>query len=201
MKKGDALVRIKGRTGSILTGERTVLNFLGHMCGVATKTKELTSLLKGTAIKILDTRKTMPGFRVLDKYAVRSGGGENHRMGLYDMVLIKDNHIKAAGGIAEAVVKARSAYGDKYKIEVETTNIDEVREALSQDIDIIMLDNMDRKTMKMAVNIIAGKRKIDASGNMDIKKIRQIRDFRIDYISIGAITHSVNSLDLSMKFY
>lgn len=201
VKKGEILLRVKGNTGSILTGERTVLNFLGRMCGVATRTNELVSLLNGTSIKILDTRKTMPGFRMLDKYAVRAGGGENHRMGLFDMVLIKDNHIKAAGGIAEAVAKTRKAYGDKYKIEVETTNIDEVREALSQDIDIIMLDNMDKKTMKKAVNIIDGKKKIDASGNMDKKKIRQIRDQRIDYISIGAITHSVKALDLSMKFY
>ena len=197
---GDRLVRIEGHTKSILSGERVVLNFIGRMCGIAAKTRELSALLKGTSIKLLDTRKTMPGFRLLDKYSVKTGGGRNHRMGLYDMVLIKDNHIKAAGSITNAVQKVKSAYGKKFKVEVETTNLDEVREALSQDVDIIMLDNMDKSTMAEAVKIIKRKVKIEVSGNISEARIREIKDLKIDFISTGAITHSVRSVDLSMRF-
>ncbi len=200
IKKGEEAVKIKGHTKGILVGERTVLNFIGHMSGVATKTNEISTLLKGTGIKLLDTRKTIPGFRLLDKYSVKVGGGKNHRIGLYDMVLIKDNHIRAAGSITEAVIRVKKAYEKKYKIEVETTNLEEVQEALEAKVDIIMLDNMDRDTMEKAVGTINGKAKIDVSGNMNKVKIKGITDLEINYISMGAITHSVKTLDISMRF-
>ncbi len=196
--KGEEVLKIKGHTKSIFLGERTVLNFVGHMSGVATRTKNICTLLKGTGIKVLDTRKTIPGFRLLDKYSVKAGGGQNHRIGLYDMVLIKDNHIKAAGSITEAVNRVKKVYGKKYKIEVETTNLIEVKEAVKSKVDIIMLDNMKKETIKKAIGLINGNIKIDVSGNIDEKKIKQIADLKIDYISIGAITHSVKAIDLSM---
>lgn len=200
VQSGDVVARISGPTKSILIGERTVLNFIQRMCGIATKTRNICSLLEGTRITILDTRKTAPGLRLLDKYAVKIGGGLNHRMGLFDMVLIKDNHIKAAGGIPEAVKRVKSAHGKKYRIEVETTNLDEVREALDSGVDTIMLDNTDRKTMQEACELIRGKAKIEISGNIDEEKIGDIVDLSIDYISIGALTHSVKAFDLSMRF-
>ncbi len=197
---GDELIIIKGPANRILIGERIALNFLGHMCGVAAATRRMSSLLEGTSIKLLDTRKTIPGFRILDKYAVKAGGGDNHRMGLYDMVLIKDNHIKAAGSITEAINKIKTAYNTKFKIEVETTNLDEVKEALKGNVDIIMLDNMDREMMKEAISLINCNAKIEISGNVDEERITEIRDLKIDYISSGAITHSVKTADLSMRF-
>jgi nicotinate-nucleotide pyrophosphorylase (carboxylating) len=196
----DRLLKIEGHTKSVLSGERVVLNFMGRMCGIATRTRELSQLLKGTSIKLLDTRKTMPGFRLLDKYSVKTGGGQNHRMGLYDMILIKDNHIKAAGSISDAVQKVKNAYGKKYKIEVETTNLAEVEEAVSRDVDIIMLDNMDKVTMAEAVKIIKRRAKIEVSGNITEARIKEIKDLKIDFISTGSITHSVRSIDLSMRF-
>ncbi len=155
------------------------MNFAQRMSGVATKTSAIAALVQGTSISILDTRKTLPGFRMLDKYAVRKGGGKNHRIGLFDMVLIKDNHIKAAGSISAAVSKVRERWGDKFKIEVETTSLDEVREALSNNPDIIMLDNMDKSTMAEAITIVAGKAEIELSGNMDEEKIRNLRDLKM----------------------
>jgi nicotinate-nucleotide pyrophosphorylase (carboxylating) len=200
LKPGDIVSKISGSTKNILIGERTVLNFIQRMCGIATRTRNICSLLEETSITILDTRKTAPGFRLLDKYAVMTGGGLNHRMGLFDMVLIKDNHIKAAGGIREAVKRVKSAHGKKYRVEVEATNLDEVREALDSGADIIMLDNIDRETMQEACALIRGRAKIEISGNMDEEKIRDIMDLRVDYISIGALTHSVTAFDLSMRF-
>ena len=200
VQPGNIVARISGPTQSILIGERTVLNFIQRMCGIATRTRSIRSLLEGTGITILDTRKTAPGLRLLDKYAVRIGGGSNHRMGLFDMVLIKDNHIKAAGGIREAVERVRSEHGKKYPIEVEATNLDEVQEALDSGADIIMLDNTDRKTMQEACELIRGKAKIEISGNMDEERIGEVMDLSIDYISIGALTHSVKAFDLSMRF-
>lgn len=197
---GDIAANIRGSTKKILLGERTVLNFIQRMCGIATRTHHLTSLLSGTKIKVLDTRKTAPGFRLLDKYAVRTGGGLNHRMGLYDMILIKDNHIKSAGSIREAVHRVRELYGNKYKVEVETTDLTEVKEALSSKADIIMLDNMNRTSIEKACQLIGKKAAIEVSGTIDEKKIKKIRDLKIDYISIGALTHSVRAFDLSMKF-
>ena len=197
---GEAALAVKGHTRAMLSAERTVLNFLQRMSGIATKTRAICDLLQGSAIRILDTRKTLPGFRLLDKYAVRMGGGENHRMGLFDMVMIKDNHIRAAGGITAAVKKIRESHGASYRIEVETTNIDEVREALAAGADIIMLDNMDIEAMRQAIEAIAGRAKTEISGNVDETTIQRLRNLRVDYISIGALTHSVAAFDLSMKF-
>ncbi len=197
---GDVVLSVRGRTRGILSGERTVLNFLQRLSGIATKTRRMQQLLSGTGIRILDTRKTAPGFRLLDKYAVKAGGGANHRMGLFDMVMIKDNHIRAAGSIGNAVKKIRQAYGTTYKVEVEATNPDEVKEALESNADIIMLDNMDVDSMRKAVEIVAGKALIEISGNVDEGRIAALKPLKVDYISIGALTHSVKAFDLSMKF-
>jgi nicotinate-nucleotide pyrophosphorylase (carboxylating) len=201
IKRNDIAVELSGKTISLLEGERTAMNFLQRMCGIATFSMETANLLSGTKIKILDTRKTLPGFRLLDKYAVKSGGGENHRMGLYDMVLIKDNHIKAAGGITEAIRKIKLVYGNKFKIEVEASNISEIKEALQNNADIIMLDNMSIAVMAESVSIINKNALIEVSGNVDEKRIEQLRKLDIDFISMGALTHSVTAFDLSMKFY
>lgn len=197
---GTEVMRFQGPSRGILTGERTVLNFMQRMCGIATTTGEYASILAGTGIKILDTRKTAPGMRILDKYAVRAGGGTNHRMGLHDMVMIKDNHIRAAGSITEAVRKVREAHGDRYRIEVEAATLDEVREALASKPDIIMLDNMELETINEAVSIVRGIVKIELSGNMTKEKVEKMKNLAVDYISIGALTHSVTAFDLSMKF-
>lgn len=200
VEKGDLICRIDGPTISVLEGERTVLNFIQRMSGIATMTNLYAEILKESSISILDTRKTLPGFRILDKYAVACGGGKNHRMGLYDMVMIKDNHIRAAGSVQRAVDQVREHHGSEYKIEVETTNLNEVREAIDAGADIIMLDNMDRATMENGIKIIQGRASIELSGNMDKKRIQALRDLDVDYISIGALTHSVMAFDLSMKF-
>jgi nicotinate-nucleotide pyrophosphorylase (carboxylating) len=200
LKSGDEVLSLSGPTKSMLIGERTVLNFLQRMCGIATRTRSVCGLLEGTSIRILDTRKTLPGFRLLDKYAVHAGGGTNHRMGLYDMVMVKDNHIRAAGGIAAAVRRVRDAYGSKYTVEVETATLLEVEEALASGADIIMLDNMDTGTMRDALEIITGRAKTEISGNVDEKRIAELRELKVDYISIGALTHSVRAFDLSMQF-
>jgi nicotinate-nucleotide pyrophosphorylase (carboxylating) len=197
----DRVMDISGPTISVLAGERIVLNFLQRMCGIATRTAQTVSLLKGTNIKLLDTRKTLPGFRAIDKYAVKTGGGTNHRMGLYDMVMIKDNHIKAAGSISKAVSLVREQYGARYDIEVETTNLDEVKEAVAAGADIIMLDNMNTDMMKTAVGAIEKKARIEVSGNMDEERIKEIRGLGVDYISMGSLTHSVKAFDLSMEFH
>jgi nicotinate-nucleotide pyrophosphorylase (carboxylating) len=181
-------------------GERTALNFIQRMSGIATRTNSLVKILDGTNIKILDTRKTAPGLRLIDKYSVKAGGGENHRIGLFDMVLIKDNHIAAAGSITAAVAKVREKWDSLYKIEVETSNLAEVREALECSPDVIMLDNMDKNTMREAVSMINKKSKIELSGNMDEAKLENLKDLDVDYISIGALTHSVKAFDFSMKF-
>jgi nicotinate-nucleotide pyrophosphorylase (carboxylating) len=200
LRPGDKLLSLKGMTSSILAGERIVLNFMQRMCGIATKSAAFTDFIKGTGTAILDTRKTLPGFRKLDKYAVKTGGSSNHRMGLYDMVMIKDNHIKAAGGINQAVEKIKKAYGNKYLIEIEASAIDEVREAAKCDVDIIMLDNMTGPMMMESIEIIAGRTKIEISGNIDKESLQAISKLDIDYVSIGALTHTVKAFDLSMKF-
>jgi nicotinate-nucleotide pyrophosphorylase (carboxylating) len=200
IKRNDVAVELSGKTVSLLEGERTSLNFLQRMCGIASFSNKTASLLSETRIKILDTRKTLPGFRLLDKYAVKTGGGENHRMGLYDMILIKDNHIKAAGSITAAVNKVRQAYGNKFKIEVEASNLNEVREALGNNADIIMLDNMSTAVMAESVSVINKKSLVEVSGNVDEKRISELKKLDIDFISMGALTHSVAAFDLSMKF-
>jgi nicotinate-nucleotide pyrophosphorylase (carboxylating) len=200
IKKGDTVIAFEGSTKSLLMGERTALNFFQRMSGIATKTDSIVRLCEGSTIKILDTRKTLPGFRLLDKYSVKTGGGENHRIGLYDMVMIKDNHIKAAGSITAAVEKIRAKWGDRYKIEVETTNMEEVIEAVNEKADIIMLDNMDIPAMEEAASFIAERAKIEISGNMNGEKIQAVKHIPIDFISLGALTHSVEAFDWSMKF-
>jgi nicotinate-nucleotide pyrophosphorylase (carboxylating) len=200
ISKKDMVMTISGPTISILSGERIALNFLQRMTGIATRTSNVVLLLKNTNIKLLDTRKTLPGFRALDKYAVKTGGGTNHRMGLYDMVMIKDNHIRAAGSISRAVTMVRERYGTRYIIEVEAASPDEAKEAVAMDVDIIMLDNMDRTAMKAAIELINKKTKIEVSGNMDEERIKEIRDLNVDYISMGSLTHSVTAFDLSMDF-
>ncbi|MGL4368711.1 MAG: carboxylating nicotinate-nucleotide diphosphorylase [Spirochaetota bacterium] len=200
VKKGQVVMTFEGRTKVLLSGERTALNFFQRMSGIATKTAGIVKLVEGSAIKILDTRKTLPGFRFLDKYSVKTGGGQNHRIGLYDMVMIKDNHIKAAGSITEAVAKVRFKWQNRFKIEVETTDIDEVQEALTVRADIIMLDNMAVEEMEKASALIARRAQIEISGNMNEDRIREVKHIPIDFISLGSLTHSVEAFDWSMKF-
>lgn len=199
VSSGTRIAEVKGSLRTLLTGERTALNILQRMSGIATVTNSFVKIVNGTNAKILDTRKTVPGLRMFDKYAVIIGGGTNHRFGLFDMVLIKDNHIKAAGSITNAVAKIRKDVTKKIKIEVETSNLDEVREALKNKVEIIMLDNMTVAMMKEAVKIIAGKTKVEASGNVNFKSIKAIAETGVDFISVGALTHSVKALDISMK--
>lgn len=199
VKPGDILVEFSGNYRALLTGERKALNFLQRLSGIATFASKCMKELEDHDVEILDTRKTLPGYRYLDKYAVRMGGGSNHRYGLYDMVMIKDNHIKVAGGIKEAVEAIRTRIPKSIKIEVETTTLKEVQEALNADVDIIMLDNMSSKDMKEAVALIHGRAKIEASGNMTLKRIRKVASTGVNYISIGALTHSVKALDISQR--
>ncbi len=199
VNKGDVILKIKGSYRALLTGERTALNILQRMSGIATATATYVKELEGSNTKLLDTRKTAPGMRVLDKMAVLAGGGKNHRVGLYDMALIKDNHIKVAGTISKAVEQVRKNVGSKIKIEVEVTNLQEVKEALESRAHIIMLDNMDNKTMKEAVILIGNRAETEASGNMSLERIREVALTGVDYISVGALTHSVTALDISMN--
>lgn len=198
LKKGDIVARVIGDIKTILKGERTSLNLISHLSGISSKTN-LFAKEAGGLVKILDTRKTIPGLRKLQKYAVKTGGGENHRIGLFDMVLIKDNHIDAAGGITKAVEKVRSRWKNRFKIEVETRNFDEIKEALSCKVDRIMLDNMNIDNMKEAVKIIDKKAEIEISGNMTLEKIKDIRGIGVDYISFGELTHTVKVFDFSLK--
>lgn len=199
VKKGDIILRMEASYRCLLLGERLSLNILQRMSGIATETAKYVKELTGTHTQLLDTRKTAPGLRVLDKLAVKQGGGTNHRMGLYDMVMIKDNHIKVAGSITNAVNAVRKNVPAGIKIEVETTNLYEVREALAAQADIIMLDNMNNQDMAEAVKIIAGKAKTEASGNMSIPRLKEVAATGVDYISVGALTHSVTALDISMN--
>jgi nicotinate-nucleotide pyrophosphorylase (carboxylating) len=196
---GDVICTIEGSYRALLTGERLALNFLQRMSGIATETAKYVKAVKNYSTKILDTRKTVPGLRLLDKYAVKAGGGTNHRIGLYDMVMIKDNHISVAGGIRNAVKAIRPNIADHIKIEVETTTFEEVIEALKAGADIIMLDNMDNASMKHAVEMINGRAKVEASGNMTLERVKEVAATGVDYISIGALTHSVMALDISQK--
>jgi len=198
INKGDTVATVKGRVKNILTGERTALNFISHLSGIATKTGLFVDKTGGMA-KILDTRKTLPGMRLLQKYAVRCGGGCNHRMGLYDMVMIKDTHIDAAGSIKKAVEKVKNKLKEGYKIEVEARNLNEVKEALECNIDRIMLDNMDISTMKKAVEIIDKRAETEASGNMTLERIEEVSRTGVDFISAGELTHSVKAFDFSLR--
>ncbi len=199
VKPGDIIVEFKGNYRALLTGERKALNFLQRLSGIATYANKCMKEIKGHNVEILDTRKTLPGYRYLDKYAVRMGGASNHRFGLYDMVMIKDNHIQVAGSIQKAVDAIRSKIPKSIKIEVETSNLEQVQEALEADVDIIMLDNMSSKLMKEAVDLINKRAKIEASGNMTLKRIRKVAATGVNYISIGSLTHSVKALDITQR--
>ena len=202
VSKGDVILKIEASYPTLLRGERLSLNLFQRMCGIATETAKYVRELADTHTELLDTRKTAPGLRVLDKLAVKHGGGTNHRMGLYDMAMIKDNHIKMAGGITKAVEQVRANIAPEIKIEVETTNLDEVREAIAAGADIIMLDNMDNATMTEAVAIIKGANpsiKTEASGNMNIPRLKEVAATGVDYISVGALTHTVKAMDISMN--
>jgi len=197
---GTKIAQIRGSYRALLTGERTALNFLQRMSGIATAASKYIDQLSGLKTKILDTRKTVPGLRVLDKYSVKIGGGTNHRMGLYDMVMIKDNHIKVSGSITEAVRQIRKNLKRKIAIEVETTNINEVKEALNAHVDIIMLDNMSLPEMKETIALVNNRVKVEASGGIDLNSIRAVAETGVDFISVGALTHSVKALDIGMYF-
>ncbi|TSK08854.1 MAG: carboxylating nicotinate-nucleotide diphosphorylase [Geobacter sp.] len=198
LEKGDIIARMEGDAASLLQGERVSLNLLQRMSGIATQTAAFVKELEGTGARVVDTRKTTPGLRVLEKYSVRVGGGTNHRTGLYDGVLIKENHIAAAGGIAEAVRAARAYIPHTLKIEVETETLDEVQQALDAGADIIMLDNMSLDQMTEAVQLIDKRALVEASGGVNLKTIRSIALTGVDIISVGALTHSVRATDISM---
>lgn len=200
VKKGDIIARVQGKTRSILKAERTSLNILQHMSGVATATNKLVEACAGTKASIVDTRKTLPGLRALEKYAVTAGGGRNHRYNLSDAAMLKDNHIDAYGGITQAVTALRKKAGHMLQIEVEVRNFDELNEALAVKADVIMLDNMSCEDMKKAVEITAGRAKLEASGNVTLDNIRDVALTGVDIISLGALTHSVTAFDISMKW-
>ncbi len=202
VKKGGIAAKVSGKASSILTSERTALNFFQRMSGIATAASQFQEKINHTKAQIIDTRKTVPGLRLIDKLAFKLSGCANHRMGLYDMFLIKDNHINAAGSISKAIEKCKE-YRKKYnldsKIEVEASNIEQVREALNCEVDMIMLDNFDLNEMKKAVEVINGKSEIEASGNITLDSVKEIAETGVDYISVGAITHSVQALDISLE--
>ena len=205
IKKGDVVLRVEGSARSILTAERLVLNCMQRMSAIATKTASFNKLIEGTRAKLLDTRKTTPNFRLIEKWAVLIGGGENHRIGLFDMIMLKDNHIDMAGGIEKAINRTKDylrTLNKKLRIEVETRNLTEVEEVLRVGgVDVIMLDNMDNESIKKAVEMIGGRCKTEASGGVTENTIRAIAETGVDYISVGALTHHIKSLDLSLKAY
>lgn len=205
VKPGNIAFTVQGSSQSILTCERLVLNCMQRMSGIATKTNALVEMLRDTNVKLLDTRKTTPNFRMLEKWAVKIGGGENHRMGLYDMIMLKDNHIDMAGGISQAINQTKEylrALNKKIKIEVETRNLKEIEEVLQNDgVDYILLDNMSPEILKKAVKLINGKIKTEASGGITEENLKAISQTGVDFISIGALTHSYKSLDLSLKAF
>lgn len=200
VNRGDVIATIEGPMRDILRGERVALNFLQRMSGIAATTAKFVQELAGTNCKILDTRKTAPLLRVFERQAVRDGGGENHRFNLSDRVLIKDNHIAASGSIQDAVSILRKAVGRGMIIEVEVETLDEFMEALNTSADVIMLDNMSNEVMKKCVELNEGKKKLEASGNMELKKVRIVALLGVDYISVGSLTHSYKALDISLKF-
>lgn len=199
VQKGDIIATISGSTKTLLKGERTALNILQHMSGIATATRKCVDLVAGTNAKITDTRKTLPGLRPLQKYAVTVGGGRNHRYNLSDGAMLKDNHIDAYGGITPAVEALRQKIGHMVKIEVEVRTLDELQEALETGVEIIMLDNMNCQDMAKAVEITKGRALLEASGNVTAENIREIAETGVDIISLGALTHSVKCFDISMR--
>jgi nicotinate-nucleotide pyrophosphorylase (carboxylating) len=199
-REGQSLARLKGPTVALLKGERTALNFLQHLTGIATAARRYVDAVAGTKTSILDTRKTTPGLRLLEKYAVRTGGGTNHRLSLSDMVLIKDNHLRHVGSVAEAVRRARASIRPGVRIEVEAADLAQVREAVAAGADMIMLDNMSLATMREAVALAAGRVPLEASGNMTLDRVRAVAETGVDYISVGALTHSARAVDISLDF-
>ena len=199
LEKGDIIAEIKGKTRALLKGERTALNLIQHMSGIATATNRAVKLIEGTNASIADTRKTLPGLRPLQKYAVTVGGGKNHRYNLSDAAMLKDNHVDAGGGIAQAVAKLRQKLGHMTKVELEVRNLDELGQALEAGVDVIMLDNMSCEEMKAAVDITNGRALLEASGNVTAETLRAIAETGVDIISMGALTHSVKAFDISLK--
>ena len=200
VEAGATIARIAGKTRALLTGERTALNFFGRLSGIATLTAGYVAAVEGTHAKIVETRKTTPGLRALEKYAVRCGGGTNHRFGLYDAVLVKDNHIAAAGGLAEALNAVRTAVGHLVKIEVEVDTLDQLENVLRFPIDAVLLDNMDAGTLKRAIALVKGRVITEASGGVTLESVREIAKTGVDLISVGALTHSARSLDSSLEW-
>lgn len=202
VKKGDLIAELSGSTRELLTGERTLLNFIQQLSGVATVAHIFQEALKGGKTKVLDTRKTLPGFRTLQKYAVRVGGGSNHRMGLFDMVLVKDNHIAAAGGVLEALEVVKKNNAENLMVEMEVESLEDLKKLLHKGVDVIMLDNMSNEMMAEALEIIkesGDKVLVEGSGNMTLERAKEIATLGLDYISVGALTHSVKALDISMR--
>jgi nicotinate-nucleotide pyrophosphorylase (carboxylating) len=200
VEAGATIARIAGKTRALLTGERTALNFFGRLSGIATLTAGYVAAVEGTHAKIVETRKTTPGLRALEKYAVRCGGGTNHRFGLYDAVLVKDNHIAAAGGLAEALNAVRTAVGHLVKIEVEVDTLDQLENVLRFPIDAVLLDNMDAGTLKRAIALVKGRAITEASGGVTLENVGKIAKTGVDLISVGALTHSARSLDSSLEW-
>lgn len=199
VRKGQKLAKVRGDMRAILTGERTALNYLQRMSGIATYTANVARLLEGSSLRLVDTRKTTPNMRIFEKYAVRVGGGGNHRYNLSDAILLKDNHIGAAGGVKQAVAKAKAYAPFTMKIEVETETLDMVKDAVEAGADIIMLDNMTHEQMKQAVVLIAGRAVVEISGNVTAENIEKLKDIGADIVSSGALTHSAPILDVSLK--
>lgn len=202
VKKGDLIAELEGSTRDLLTGERTLLNFIQQLSGVASVAHTFQKALEGGKTKVLDTRKTLPGFRTLQKYAVRVGGGSNHRMGLFDMVLVKDNHIAAAGGVLEALEVVRKNNTENLMVEMEVESLEDLKRLLNKGVDVIMLDNMSNEMMAEALKIIkesGDKVLVEGSGNMTLERAKEIATLGLDYISVGALTHSVRALDISMR--
>jgi nicotinate-nucleotide pyrophosphorylase (carboxylating) len=200
LSRGDILCEIQGDAASLLTAERVALNFLQHLCGIATLTSRFVAAVRGTGAQITDTRKTVPGLRALEKYAVRMGGGRNHRFGLFDGILIKDNHVLIAGGVRQAIECARRATPQPdLPIEVEVTNLAQLEEALEQKVEIILLDNMSVETVREAVDITAGRAKLEASGGITLQNVRSYAETGVDLISIGSLTHSAPASDISFE--
>jgi nicotinate-nucleotide pyrophosphorylase (carboxylating) len=199
VKSGSIIAQIQGKARALLAGERVALNIMQHLSGIATLTSKFVEALKGSRAEVLDTRKTIPGLRVLEKYAVRMGGGRNHRFGLYDGILIKDNHIATAGGIIKAMAEIRKKVQPLLKIEVEVKTLDEVREAMAAGATMILLDNMAPHLMKQAVNIVSGRVLVEASGNVTLENVKAIAETGVDFISSGSLTHSAPAADISMK--
>ena len=199
VSEGAQVARLAGNTRAILTAERTALNFLQRLSGIATLAADYAEAVQGTGARVIDTRKTAPGLRLLDKYAVRVGGGHNHRSGLFDGVLIKDNHLRAAGGVSQAVNRARSAIHHLLRIEVEVQTLKEVDEALTAGADVILLDNMELSEVREAVRLVDGRCQVEVSGGIDLSTARALAECGVDYISVGALTHSAPAFDLALE--